>query len=216
MAKIIDLRGRTFGKLYVIKRVWNDAGYRAQWWCECQCGEFPVMHSYALLHGISESCGCHMRAVAITHGKYKHPLYNVYKNMKDRCYNNKNTAFRYYGGKGVTVCEEWLGEFRVFFDWAKNNGYKKGLEIDRMDNDGNYEPRNCRLTTRVVNMRNAGNAKRWVVKGETYLSLSDAANKTGVCATTIKLWCDGGINNGKKVIPMPGCWSYGRYPGATV
>ena len=90
------------------------------------------------------------------HGLTKHPLYCVWHNMKTRCYNPKRKAYKYYGGRGITVCDEWLFDFEAFYTWAINNGYKKGLQIDRENNDKNYNPENCRFITPRENVRNRG------------------------------------------------------------
>lgn len=85
----------------------------------------------------------------------KHPLYQCYHDMRDRCANPKNRSWKYYGGKGVTVCLEWLGSYRVFYDWAIGAGYKPGLSIDRINGDGRYSPENCRWITRGENFSRA-------------------------------------------------------------
>lgn len=211
MSRLIDLTGRIFGKLTVICRAWNDSGNRAQWFCECACGEIAVVRSNLLVSGATNSCGCHMRTLAIKHGKYKDSLYNLYRNMIQRCYTKSNRIFKYYGGRGIKICPEWKDCFMNFYSWALNNGYSDGLTIDRIDNNGDYNPGNCRFVTHVKNCRNSSIAKRWIVNGDKYESISDASKKLGVCATTIRLWCDGGLNNGKLVSQKDNCYSYQVY-----
>lgn len=89
-----------------------------------------------------------------THGLTKHLLYGVWRAMRDRCQNEKHEYYKNYGGRGITVCAEWINDFKAFYDWAIANGWKEGLELDRKKNNGNYEPSNCRFVTRVVNSRN--------------------------------------------------------------
>jgi len=88
------------------------------------------------------------------HGESKAPLYFTWKKMKQRCYNIKDKAYKYYGGRGIIICDEWLNEFETFKKWALGNGYQDNLSIDRINNDGNYEPNNCRWTIKEVQARN--------------------------------------------------------------
>ena len=90
----------------------------------------------------------------IKHRLYKHPLYEVWKVMKKRCYNPNCKSYKNYGGRGIMIYYEWKDDFKKFYDWTMLNGYKKGLTIDRIDNDGNYEPSNCRFATRIIQGRN--------------------------------------------------------------
>lgn len=99
--------------------------------------------------------------------KVNHPLTSVYRSMRDRCYNQNRPNFKYYGGRGITVCDEWLENPDVFFLWAEANGWKKGLEIDRIDNDGPYAPENCRWVTHKANMSNTRSVVKYTVQGIT-------------------------------------------------
>jgi len=90
----------------------------------------------------------------ITHGLSSHPLYKVYYSIKSRCYLSTDTAYHYYGGRGIVMCQEWKNSFISFYDWCITNGWVKGLDIDRRENDENYEPANCRLVERKINTRN--------------------------------------------------------------
>jgi len=83
----------------------------------------------------------------------KHPLYNVWNGMKHRCNNINSISYKYYGGRGISVCAKWM-DFLTFYKWAIKNGYQKGLSIDRINNNGNYEPSNCRFVTRAVQANN--------------------------------------------------------------
>jgi hypothetical protein len=105
----------------------------------------------------SKSCGCQQHA-ARKHGMSGTALYAIWNHMRQRCSNPKVDNFHRYGGRGISVCEGWE-DFATFKDWALANGYKRGLEIDRIDNDGNYEPGNCRFVTKPVNTRNSSKAK---------------------------------------------------------
>ncbi len=96
------------------------------------------------------SCGCSKNY----HGLSKHRLYSIWSGIKDRCLNKKSIPFKQYGGRGISVCKEWSDDFSVFYKWAMQNGHKKELTIDRINNDGNYEPSNCRFATPSVQARN--------------------------------------------------------------
>lgn len=117
---------------------------------ECiYCESTKNMRLSDFISNVAVSCKCR----AIKHGMNRTKIYSVYANIKYRCYNSNHHEFHNYGGKGVIVCDEWLGEngFANFYEWALNNGYKEGLTIDRLSSDGNYEPNNCQWITRSEN-----------------------------------------------------------------
>ncbi len=121
--------------------------------CKCKCGTERVYPLYRLKSGRSKSCGCSIGERSTKHGLARHPLYFVWKSMINRCENPEDEHYKDYGGRGITVCPEWK-IFMVFYNWAIANGWKKGLENDRRENNGNYESSNCRFVTRKVNCRN--------------------------------------------------------------
>ena len=125
---------------------------------QCKCGNTTRAQMTQVKSGHTKSCGCLQKEAAITyqtkHGLHSHPLYSVWKGMNARCNSKTNKAFPYYGGRGISVCDEWKKDFKTYYDWAIANGYEKGLTIDRRDNDGNYTPENCRFTTPMVQARN--------------------------------------------------------------
>lgn len=102
-----------------------------------------------------------------THGMSKNKFYQVWNGIKQRCYNQNNKQYKNYGGRGIKVCDEWVNNFELFYDWALNNGYEDGLQIDRIDVNGNYEPSNCRWVDRYVNNNNRRNNITFTYKGET-------------------------------------------------
>jgi hypothetical protein len=110
--------------------------------------------------GYTKSCGCYQKRrvseTLKTHGLVNTRLYNTWVNIKRRTLNPKNKKYDYYGGRGITICDEWKDDFMSFYTWAMKNGYEenKGLSIDRIDNDGNYCPENCRWTTQTIQTRN--------------------------------------------------------------
>lgn len=138
---------------------------------KCKCGKVKNYPYRYLVTGNTKSCGCLRRenilATKVTHALSGHPLYSVYQDMKRRCYDKKNGSYKNYGGRGIEVYIEWINDVKAFCDWGMANGYEKGLEIDRINNDGNYEPSNCRFITRAVGNRNTRRNIQVTAFGET-------------------------------------------------
>lgn len=136
--------------------------------CVCDCGNVTVTLLRYLKDGRTSSCGCHMKKrVSETQTKHRltnHPLYKTHANMLHRCRNPKNEKYENYGGRGIEVCDEWES-LVVFVHWAESSGWKPGLKIDRTNNDGNYEPTNCRWTTVASNNRNKRTNRYCLVDG---------------------------------------------------
>lgn len=165
--KASDLTGQRFGRLMVIKRNGSDKFGNSAWLCKCECGNEKTVSSVGLKQGSTQSCGC-LRLEGSNnrkHGKSNNRLYRIYANMKDRCYRPKHNRYKHYGAKGIIVCEEWLNDFQAFYDWAMANGYADNLSIDRIDNNGNYEPSNCRWATVEEQANNKSNNVRLEFKG---------------------------------------------------
>lgn len=175
--KYKDISGQQFGRLTALYKLHNHPKKgNAYWLCVCECGNFAEVSVPNLCSGCTKSCGClrneliyeNMISKNITHHKTNIKLYSVWGNIKDRCYNKHCHNYQYYGGRGIKICDEWLNDFMTFYNWSMANGYKEGLTIDRIDNNGNYEPTNCRWVTTKQQNRNTRRNKYFTINGETH------------------------------------------------
>lgn len=156
----LDLRGQSFGRLSVLDRTEPKPDGAIWWNCQCECGGHRVARGSDLKRGFVQSCGCIRRELPemrVKHGeaRKRNPsrLYRIWQAMRDRTGNSRASKYEYYGGRGITVCPEWH-VFEPFRDWALAHGYADNLSIDRIDNNGNYEPANCRWATQSMQVRN--------------------------------------------------------------
>ena len=164
-----DLTGMKFGE-------WEALSYAgdSQWLCRCKCGKEQKIQTGSLRFGCTKMCkACAEEYIRQhppmeTHGDSHSKLYSVFYAMHDRCEKPTVPHFDRYGGRGITVCEEWSGEdgYVNFSKWSKANGYKEGLQIDRRDNDKGYSPENCRWVSRIENMNNTSANRRIEIDGE--------------------------------------------------
>lgn len=176
MPNFIDLTGQRFGCVTVLSRADNSSRGEVMWFCRCDCGNEFTTRARSLRSGETRSCGCTKlekliagsKKVNTKHGAAPHrgytKLYNTWLRMKGRC--NRPTAdnYKYYGGRGISVCDEWQHDFASFRDWAQTHGYQGGLSIDRIDVNGNYCPENCRWITMADQQRNKRPASEWNFK----------------------------------------------------
>lgn len=175
-----DISGKKFGKWTAIRSIGKGNKGEYLWECVCDCGTKKTVPIDALTCGRSSSCGCSRS----THGKSKSILFHVWQSMKQRCLNNRHRQYANYGGRGITVCKEWLSNFDRFEEWALSNGYKRGLQLDRINNNAGYSPENCRWATPMQNENNRRNNRLITVDGVTH-TLAEWSRIAGIPSTTI-------------------------------
>lgn len=174
-----DITGKTFGRLEVLKFAYSKE-QKSYWECKCICGNICVKRGKYLINGNTSSCGClvieirkakdpktftflsssNKRKPGIWFGESKHKLYYVLKTMRSRCYTKSCREYKWYGLKGITVCDQWRNDPAAFISWGIDNGWKDGLVIDRVDSQGNYEPANCRFITNLSNIKKMHESRR--------------------------------------------------------
>lgn len=173
MGKIdYSIIGKRFGRLVVIRLDYIDSAHYTHWICKCDCGNSVSIRRNQLTSGDNVSCGCyhreHNHEFGLKHGLTSNPLYKVWGGIKARCLNPKASNYERYGGRGITICDKWKDDFKAFYDWAISNGYKKGLSIDRIDNNGGYEPANCRWVDARTQQNNIRTNNIFTYKGITH------------------------------------------------
>lgn len=182
MEKILN---KKFGRLLVVRKVKDNT---ALYECVCDCGKTVFAYENSLKSGNVKSCGCYkldlIKNLQLKHNMAHTRLYNVWKDIKKRCYNPKTRSYANYGAKGITVCEEWKNDFVAFHDWAYANGYDENAEygtctIDRIDVNGNYCPENCRWVTLKAQANNRRNNVFITYNGKTD-TMSNWAHELGI------------------------------------
>jgi len=188
--------GALIGKKYGMLKVLNDelyiqykSGRCKKGLFKCDCGNIKEIRFSSVSTGVTTSCGCKQSRLLseknTVHGLSKHPLYKKWLSIKNRCYIKSNIEYKNYGGRSIEICKEWKNNFKNFYDWSILNGYVSSLTIDRINNDGNYEPSNCRY----VDLKSQQNNKRnnfYITFNGDKKTLSEWSDISGVNSNTIR------------------------------
>ena len=184
---LVDLTGKRFGRLMVvryekrIKKFWY-------WLCVCDCGNETVVSASNLKSNHTKSCGSYKEEKSREKKKTSKPHYASLRikwdSMKARCLNQNSQDYHRYGGRGISICEEWM-DFEKFYEWSIKSGFEEKLTIERKDVNGNYEPSNCEYTTRKEQARNRRNSKTVIFFGKEKL-VCELAEETGIKYATLQ------------------------------
>lgn len=193
MPKAIDLTGKEFWNFTVIGRgddyIRKNGKKVIRWKCRCKCGNIRNISATQLRSGKWKSCGCmhdyYARINNTHHGDTHKRLHHIWLGMKARCNNEKDYHYKWYGGRGISVCEEWNNDYTAFRKWALSNGYSDKLTIDRIDTNGNYEPSNCRWVDMKTQNNNRRNNTMLSAFGKT-MTLQEWSDEVGIKAKTIR------------------------------
>ena len=185
-----ELAGQKYGRLTVIKR---DIENKGKWICVCDCGNQKNVSTHALTSGNTSSCGCLHREQLIRnnkrlktkHGLLNTRLYRIWGGMKRRCYEKTHKDYPRYGKRGIKICVEWLNNFKSFYDWAITHGYDDSLTIDRIDNNGGYEPDNCKWST-VKEQNNHRRSTRFITHNNETLNFKQWADRAGIKPSSLR------------------------------
>lgn len=173
-----------YGSLVVLGPAGQDNNGRYLWRCQCDCGNIVVKVGHNLAAGDTKTCGdaCHKAgelAPGYKHGMRHTRVYQMWANMKSRCYNQNNQFYPDYGGRGIYVCDEWRDNSKEFIDWALDHGYEDNLTIDRIDVNGPYAPWNCRFADRITQGNNNRHNRMITYNGETH-TMAEWARISGI------------------------------------
>lgn len=209
-----DITGERFGRLIAIKKTGSDNkrnGRGCKWLFQCDCGKTVEYYLKDVTCGKCVSCGCREKETQQenkfkpTHGASDTPLYGVWCTIKRRCYNENSQRYYRYGARGIKMCDEWKNSFEAFQSWATNNGYKKGLSIDRIDNDGDYCPENCRWANAYTQANNKSINVHLSMEQETH-TIAEWSRITGIKSRTIQRRIENGwsVEDALTIMPYKG------------
>lgn len=203
--RFIDLSGRDTGYVHVDKYCGKDRYHNMYYYCTCNyCGFHTIMSAESINSKTTKTCGC----LKYHHNKVFTRLYSIRGSMIRRCYNKSSTEYNKYGGRGITICDEWLNKedgFKNFYKWAMNNGYQDDLSIDRINNNGNYCPENCRWADVKVQSNNRSTCV--YIKYKNYIfNVGQWSEITGIHRSTILNRFDRGWNVDDALRTPSGAW----------
>lgn len=185
MPDLRDISNKRFGRLVAVNP--QRINGRLFWKCQCDCGNITTVRQYSLLNGNTKSCGCYSKEVTMKrtykHGMTRTKLYSTWNEIKQRCNNKNSLSYKYYGAKGISICPEWT-DYRNFYNWAIETGYKEDLTIERIDVSKDYCPNNCKWIPLSEQSKNKSNTIYIEYNGETK-SLCDWASLIGVSRRTL-------------------------------
>ena len=172
-----NLIGKRFGKLIIIKKL-SSGNDGVRWLCKCDCGNETIVTTHKLNSGNTKSCGCLVSAVNKTHGLSNTRQWKIWEGIKQRCFNINHPRYKDYGGRNITMCDEWANNFMSFYDWSMKNNYDDYLTLDRIDVDKGYNPDNCRWVDNNTQAHNKRLDKLYTYNGKT-LSVRDWCKEIG-------------------------------------
>lgn len=181
--RLENIIGLKFGRLLVLENTKIKKHGATLYKCKCDCGNEIVVPNSYLKSGHTRSCGCLSKEAHAKHNSSNSRLYEIHQGMKKRCFNENCLAYKDYGGRGITICKEWL-DFLTFKEWALSNGYDDTLTIERTNVNGNYEPSNCKWIAKNEQSRNTRKNVLFTFDGETK-TLSEWSNTVGIPQTTL-------------------------------
>lgn len=191
--RFIDLTGKKFGRLIVLKRAENK-GTKTAWLCKCDCGNEKIVSGDKLKTGNTKSCGCLNKELTIrrssTHKMTNTRLYRLWLGIKRRCYNKNQPEYKNYGAKGIKMCDEWKNDFISFYNWSYEHGFDEKLSrwecsIDRIDTLKGYSPQNCRWVDIYKQANNKTNNHLLTFQNST-LTLTQWSKKIKISQSTIR------------------------------
>ena len=187
MSALKNIEGKTFGNWLVLYRNGSSKNKSAIWRCRCLlCGQEKDVVGLSLINGHSTKCRACVPKTTLSKPHRGTRLYHIYSAMKQRCTNPKNKSYSNYGGRGISMCNEWLNNPDAFIEWAIANGYNDGLTIDRIDNNRNYSPENCRWIPSSIQSSNRRSCIHIEYNGFKYPTLQAACLASSVCYESVK------------------------------